>query len=172
MTPIYPNQQIKALSNDENPYAASKQQSRKAAQERAVTYGLNLAHNREKKLSYSQKKVTTFTYRNKVKQGINHALTSNSTNNGATKRKTGAIQPLSMYPGVNKSFYKTSTLGLKKICSLFKFLNTRVQLPATNMIFALGILRLALQLPKTNPKLQPQLIMMVPLQSFALMSLC
>ena len=115
MTPIYPNQQIKALSNDENPYAASKQQSRKAAQSEAVTYGLNLAHNREKKLSYSQKKVTTFTYRNKVKQGINHALTSNSTNNGATKRKTGAIQPLSMYPGVNKSFYKTSTLGLKDL---------------------------------------------------------
>ena len=115
MTPIYPNQQIKALSNDENPYAASKQQSRKAAQSEAVTYGLNLAHNREKKLSYSQKKVTTFTYRNKVKQGINHALTSNSTNNGATKRKTGAIQPISMYPGVNKSFYKTSTLGLKDL---------------------------------------------------------
>ncbi|MCK0514469.1 hypothetical protein MXE38_06315 [Anaerobiospirillum sp. NML120448] len=115
MTPIYPNQQIKALSNDENPYASSKQQSRKAAQSEAVTYGLNLAHNREKKLSYSQKKVTTFTYRNKVKQGINHALTSNSTNNGATKRKTGAIQPLSMYPGVNKSFYKTSTLGLKDL---------------------------------------------------------
>ena len=112
MTPIYPNQQIKALSNDENPYTSSKQQSRKTAQSEAVTYGLNLAHNREKKLSYSQKKVTTFTYRNKVKQGINHALTSNSTNNGATKRKTGAIQPLSMYPGVNKSFYKTSTLGL------------------------------------------------------------
>ena len=115
MTPIYPNQQIKAISNDENPYAASKQQSRKAAQSEAVTYGLNLAHNREKKLSYSQKKVTTFTYRNKVKQGINHALTSNSTNNGATKRKTGAIQPISMYPGVNKSFYKTSTLGLKDL---------------------------------------------------------
>ena len=115
MTPIYPNQQIKALSNDENPYASSKQQSRKAAQSEAVTYGLNLAHNREKKLSYSQKKVTTFTYRNKVKQGINHALTSNSTNNGATKRKTGAIQPISMYPGVNKSFYKTSTLGLKDL---------------------------------------------------------
>ncbi len=115
MTPIYPNQQIKALSNDENPYAASKQQSRKAAQSEAVTYGLNLAHNREKKLSYSQKKITTFTYRNKVKQGINHALTSNSTNNGATKRKTGAIQPISMYPGVNKSFYKTSTLGLKDL---------------------------------------------------------
>ena len=115
MTPIYPNQQIKALSNDENPYAASKQQSRKTAQSEAVTYGLNLAHNREKKLSYSQKKVTTFTYRNKVKQGINHALTSNSTNNGATKRKTGAIQPLSMYSGVNKSFYKTSTLGLKDL---------------------------------------------------------
>ena len=115
MTPIYPNQQIKALSNDENPYESSKQQSRKAAQSEAVTYGLNLAHNREKKLSYSQKKVTTFTYRNKVKQGINHALTSNSTNNGATKRKTGAIQPLSMYPGVNKSFYKTSTLGLKDL---------------------------------------------------------
>lgn len=115
MTPIYPNQQIKALSNDENPYASSKQQSRKAAQNEAVTYGLNLAHNREKKLSYSQKKVTTFTYRNKVKQGINHALTSNSTNNGATKRKTGAIQPLSMYPGVNKSFYKNSTLGLKDL---------------------------------------------------------
>ena len=115
MTPIYPNQQIKALSNDENPYASIKQQSRKAAQSEAVTYGLNLAHNREKKLSYSQKKVTTFTYRNKVKQGINHALTSNSTNNGATKRKTGAIQPISMYPGVNKSFYKTSTLGLKDL---------------------------------------------------------
>ena len=115
MTPIYPNQQIKALSNDENPYASSKQQSRKAAQSEAVTYGLNLAHNREKKLSYSQKKVTTFTYRNKVKQGINHALTSNSTNNGATKRKTGAIQPISMYHGVNKSFYKTSTLGLKDL---------------------------------------------------------
>ena len=115
MTPIYPNQQIKALSNDENPYESSKQQSRKTAQSEAVTYGLNLAHNREKKLSYSQKKVTTFTYRNKVKQGINHALTSNSTNNGATKRKTGAIQPISMYPGVNKSFYKTSTLGLKDL---------------------------------------------------------
>ena len=115
MTPIYPNQQIKALSNDENPYTSSKQQSRKTAQSEAVTYGLNLAHNREKKLSYSQKKVTTFTYRNKVKQGINHALTSNSTNNGATKRKTGAIQPISMYHGVNKSFYKTSTLGLKDL---------------------------------------------------------